>query len=231
MDQAIANGADLVGGLDPGGFDQSIEGHLDVVFGVAERRGVGIDIHLHDPGALGISELEEIARRTNALGMQGHVAVSHAYALGQVPTDTAKQVAHDLAESGVAIMTNAPGDRAFPPIKVLREAGVLVFSGSDNVRDAWWPYGDADMIERAMIVGYCSGFYTDEEIRFAFDMVSANGGAAMRIPDYGIRCGSLANFLVLPAHQIQEAVMTRPRERSVYRAGKLIARNGQIDRT
>jgi cytosine/adenosine deaminase-related metal-dependent hydrolase len=58
---------------------------------------------------------------------------------------------------------------SFPPIDVLREAGVLVFSGSDNVRDAWWPYGDADMIERAMIVGYCSGFYTDEEIRFAFD--------------------------------------------------------------
>ncbi len=103
--------------------------------------------------------------------MQGGVAVSHAYALGNVPMDTAKRVACLLADSGIAIMTNAPGDRAFPPIKVLREAGVLVFSGSDNVRDAWWPYGDADMIERAMIVRYCSGFYTDEEIRFAFDMV------------------------------------------------------------
>jgi cytosine/creatinine deaminase len=169
MDQAITHGADLVGGLDPGGFDQSIEGHLDVVFGIAERRGVGIDIHLHDPGALGISELEDIAKRTKALGMQGRVAVSHAYALGQVPIDTTKRVARNLADCGVAIMTNAPGDRAFPPINVLREAGVLVFSGSDNVRDAWWPYGDADMIERAMIVGYCSGFYTDEEIRFAFD--------------------------------------------------------------
>jgi cytosine/creatinine deaminase len=230
MDKAIANGADLVGGLDPGGFDQSIEGHLDVVFGVAERRGVGIDIHLHDPGALGISELEDIAKRTRALGMQGRVAVSHAYALGQVPIDTAKRVAQGLADSGVAIMTNAPGDRAFPPINVLREAGVLVFSGSDNVRDAWWPYGDADMIERAMIVGYCSGFYTDEEIRFAFDMMSVNGGAAMRIPDYGLRCGGLANFVALPAHHIQEAIMTRPRERSVYRAGKLIAQNGQLVR-
>jgi cytosine/creatinine deaminase len=230
IDQAIANGADLVGGLDPGGFDRSIEGHLDVVFGVAERRGVGIDIHLHDPGALGISELEDIAKRTRALGMQGHVAVSHAYALGQVPTDVAKRVARDLAESGISIMTNAPGDRAFPPITVLRDAGVLVFSGSDNVRDAWWPYGNADMIERAMIVGYCSGFYTDEEIRFAFDMVSVNGGTAMRIPDYGFRIGSPANFLALPAHHVQEAVMARPQERWVYSAGKLIAKNGQIDR-
>jgi cytosine deaminase len=228
MDQAVANGADLVGGLDPGGFDCSVEGHLDVVFGIAERRGVGIDIHLHDPSALGIFELDEIARRTRALGMSGQVAVSHAYALGQVETDIAKRVAHDLAKAGVAIMTNAPGDRSFPPINLLREAGVLVFSGSDNVRDAWWPYGDADMLERAMIVGYRSGFYTDEDLKFAFDMVSCNGGAALRIEGYGIRCGTQADFIALPAHQIPEVITTRPRERSVYRAGKLVAQNGRL---
>jgi hypothetical protein len=47
-------------------------------------------------------------------GMAGRVVVSHAYALGQVEADIAKRAAHDLAE-----------------------AGVFVFSGSDNVRDAW----------------------------------------------------------------------------------------------
>jgi cytosine deaminase len=228
MDQAIANGADLVGGLDPGGFDCSVEGHLDVVFGIAERRGAGIDIHLHDPGALGIFELGEIARRTRALGMAGRVVVSHAYALGQVEADIAKRAAHDLAEAGVAIMTNAPGDRSFPPINLLREAGVLVFSGSDNVRDAWWPYGDADMLDRAMIVGYRSGFYTDEDLKFAFDMVSCNGGAALRIGGYGIRCGTQANFIALPAHHIPEVIATHPQERSVYRAGKLIAQSGRL---
>jgi cytosine/creatinine deaminase len=229
MDQAIANGADLVGGLDPGGFDCSVEGHLDVVFGIAERRGAGIDIHLHDPGALGIFELGEIARRTRALGMANRVVVSHAYALGQVEADIAKRAAHDLAEAGVAIMTNAPGDRSFPPINLLREAGVLVFSGSDNVRDAWWPYGDADMLERAMIVGYRSGFYNDEDLKFAFDMASGNGGAALGIEGYGIQCGALANFIVLPASHVPEVVITRPPERSIYSAGKLIARNGRLN--
>jgi cytosine deaminase len=228
MDEAVASGADLVGGLDPAGFDRSIEGHLDVVFGIAERRGVGIDIHLHDPDTLGIFELEEIARRSKAFGMGGRVAVSHAYALGQISEESVKRVAHVLAEAGIAIMTNAPGDRAFPPIKILRDEGVLVFSGSDNIRDAWWPYGDADMLERAMLVGYRSGFYTDEELAFAFDMVSGNGARAMRLPDYGLRPGARADFVALPATHIQEAVVARPRERSVYRAGKLIARDGKI---
>ena len=68
LDEAIRVGANLVGGLDPAGYDGDIDGHLDVIFGIADRRGVGIDIHLHDGGLLGVYEIESIARRTKALG-------------------------------------------------------------------------------------------------------------------------------------------------------------------
>jgi cytosine/creatinine deaminase len=110
----------------------------------------------------------------------------------------------------------------------LREAGVLAFAGNDNIRDSWWSYGDADMLERAMLVGYRSGFYTDEELTTAFDMVSSNAAAAMRVPEYGLRRGAPANFIALPARHVPEAIVGRPPERSVYRSGKLIARNGKL---
>src|SRR4051812_28172057 len=38
LDEAVRAGADLVGGLDPAGYDADIDGHLDVIFGIAERR-------------------------------------------------------------------------------------------------------------------------------------------------------------------------------------------------
>src|SRR5260370_11954753 len=133
MAEAVASGADLVGGLDPAGFDWSIEGHLDVVFGIAERRGVGIDIHLHDPDMLGIFELEEIARRTKALGMAGHVTVSHAYALGQGATHIPKRVPHALAAAGGAILANAPGDPPLPPIRPLRSAAAPMCSVNHTI--------------------------------------------------------------------------------------------------
>ena len=53
LDEAIAQGADLLGGLDPLGIDQDLKGHLDALFGIAGKRGVGIDIHLHDGGESG----------------------------------------------------------------------------------------------------------------------------------------------------------------------------------
>ena len=228
MDEAIGLGADLVGGLDPASFDRDVEKHLDVVFGVAQKHGVDVDIHLHDAGTLGIFEIEQIAERTRALEMQGHVAVSHAYALGDLPADPLSKIAEVLARSGVAIMTTAPGIRPFPPVAALRQAGVTVFSGNDNIRDSWSPYGDGDMLNRAATIGYRSGFYTDDQLRVAFDLVTAAGAKALRLDDYGLRVGAKADFVTLDAAHVPQAVVGVPRGRSVYRQGVLVARDGQV---
>ena len=228
LDEAIGLGADLVGGLDPASFDRDIEKHLDVVFGVAGKHGVDVDIHLHDMGTLGAFEIEQIAARTRALGMEGRVAVSHAYGLGDIPMDQLKKIADTLARSGVAIMTNAPGARPFPPILALRNAGVTVFSGNDNIRDSWWPYGDGDMLRRATTLGYRSGFNIDEELRVAFDVVTVSGATALRLEGYGLRVGAKADFVTLNAEHIPEAVVGVPQGRSVYKEGKLVACDGKI---
>ncbi len=231
LDEAIAMGADLVGGIDPANFDRDVERHLDVVFGIAQKRGVDVDIHLHDAGTLGAFEIEQIAVRTRALGMAGHVAISHAYALGDITADAVKRVAEVLAKSGVAIMTNAPGSRPFPPVALLRDAGVTVFSGNDNIRDSWWPYGDGDMLGRATTIGYRSGFYTDDELKIAFDVVTEAGARALRLEGYGLRVGSKADFVTLEAEHVPEAVVGVPGGRSVYKNGKLVALNGEIVRS
>lgn len=228
LDAAVSMGCDLVGGLDPASFDRDIERHLDVVFGIAGRRGVDVDIHLHDLGTLGLFEVEQIAARTRALGMEGHVAVSHAYGLGDVSRDLQLKIAATLARSGVAIMTNAPGSHAFPPVAILRDAGVVVFSGSDNIRDSWWPYGDGDMLRRANLIGYCSGFYEDRELEAAFDVVTQGGAHALRLDGYGIAAGAKADFVVLEARHVPEAVVAVPPARDVYKAGRLVASNGAL---
>ena len=228
LDEAIGLGADLVGGLDPGSFDRDVEKHLDVVFGVAGKHGVDVDIHLHDMGTLGAFEIEQIAARTRALGMEGHVAISHAYGLGDIPADYLKKIADILARSGVAIMTNAPGARPFPPILALRKAGVTVFSGNDNIRDSWWPYGDGDMLRRATTLGYRSGFNIDEELRAAFDVVTEAGAKALRLEGYGLRVGAKADFVTLQAAHVPEAVVAVPKGRAVYKAGMLVASDGTI---
>ncbi len=228
LDAAIAEGADLVGGLDPVGIDGDLKAHLDAIFGIAERHSVGVDIHLHDGGEGGIAQLLAIAERTIASGLAGCVAVSHAFALGSVDTGTAARTADVLAKAGVAIMSHGPGGAAIPPLALLRQHGVEVFGGSDNIRDAWSPFGNGDMLERAMMVGYRANFRHDRELQLAFEMVTGAAARVLGLEGYGIAVGGRADFVAVEAGSVAEAVATRPRRKMVIKGGKIVARDGVL---
>ncbi len=226
LDEAIGAGADLVGGIDPSVIDRDPRGQLDAIFALADRRGVGIDIHLHEPGELGLFSLEEICARTKALGLQGKVTISHAFCLGMVSESAARSAAELLGGSGVGIATHGAGGSIIPPILMLRDAGVNVFAGNDDVRDTWSPYGNGDMLERAALIGWKSDFRRDELVAVAFDIVSAAGAKALSIESYGIAVGRTANFFTLEASCIPEAVGGHPPRKLVVHEGQIVARDG-----
>lgn len=223
LDAALSEGAELIGGIDPVGVDGDMDGHLDLIFGLAEKHGVGVDIHLHDPGHKGAQELRAIAERTAALGLQGQVTVSHAFALATVDDRTLDLTIEALARADVAILTSAPGTGALIPVVKLRDAGVRVFAGSDNVRDAWSPFGNGDMLERAMLVAYRAGLRTDAGLALAFDLATASAARALGYGPYGLEVGARGDFIALEAETLAEAVVNRPPRSLVVKSGRVIA--------
>ncbi|AKM32370.1 cytosine deaminase [Pandoraea faecigallinarum] len=220
LEDAVRAGVQVIGGIDPTTLDGDPHGQLNVIFGIAEKHGTKIDIHLHEPGDIGLAQLHRIASRTQAGGLQGRVSVSHAYGLGDIGAAELDTIARALADAGVCIMTNAPGDRAFPPILRLREAGVCVFTGSDNIQDSWWPYGNGDMLQRAMLIGYRSGFYTDDDLRVALEMATTAAARVIGKADYGLHVGNEASFVVFDAPHAAAAVAAAPAARAVIRHGR-----------
>ncbi|MCO6188649.1 amidohydrolase family protein [Rhizobium sp. L1K21] len=218
LNAAIEAGADLVGGLDPAGIDGDVSRHLDVVFNIAERHGVGVDLHLHDGGALGAFELRQIAERTLSLGLTGKVAVSHAFCLGELDDVDFGRTAALLAKADIAIMTTAPGPVSMPPVKPLRSEGVRVFCGSDNIRDAWSPFGNGDLLERAGTVCDRQDYRSDEDLALAFSLVTEMSSQVMG-REGGLVVGAPADFVLLPVGSIAEAVAERPRQRTVFKRG------------
>ena len=103
-----------------------------------------------------------------------------------------------------------------------------MFGGSDNIRDAWSPFGNGDMLERAMLIGYRANFRHDHELALAYDMVTAAAARVLGLADYGIRVGGPADFVAVEAESIAEAVATRPRRKWVMKAGRVVARDGVL---
>ncbi|MFA6966378.1 amidohydrolase family protein [Bosea sp. (in: a-proteobacteria)] len=230
MDQAMKAGCEVVGGLDPCAIDRDPKGHLDAVFGLCQTYGKPLDIHLHEPGEMGLFSTDLIIERTRALGMAGKVTISHAFSLGSDPALVDPVIAQ-LAELDIAIMTTGPASRPAPPVKKLLAAGVRVCSGSDGIRDTWGPYGNADMLERAMFVGLRNNLRRDDELRLALDVCTSEGARVMEVEGYGVSEGCVADLVILPGETVAEAIVTRSPKRRVVKRGRIVARDGVSIRT
>jgi len=222
MRQAARLGIDALGGLDPAGIDGDSEGQLRFLYDLAGETGCGLDIHLHDRGSLGLWQLERIAALTVERGLGGKVIVSHAYCLGEAGSMRLRTLADALARAGVAIMTTAPADGPAPPVKALRAAGVTVCSGNDGIRDAWSPLSTGDQLERAYLIALRFDFATDADLALAFDCVTGQAAKAIGLQDHGLDVGCWANFVLVSAETLGEAIVERPRERTVIRRGRVV---------
>ena len=222
LDQALREGADLIGGLDPAYIDGDPKQSLDIVFALAEKHGTGVDIHLHEGGPLGLFELDLIAERTRALHLGGKVTVSHAYCLGDASPDALATTADTLARAGVSILTSAP-EHSMPPLRPLWSAGVVIFCGNDNIRDSWSPFGTGDLLERANIAARQQNLVSDSELHAALNLVTGAGAQVIGLKDYGLAPGHRADFVLLEAPAVPETIASPPRNRVVYKAGELVA--------
>ena len=228
LDQSLAMGADVLGGLDPCAIDGDPVKSLDVLFGIAHKHQRPVDIHLHEPGAMGAFSLDLILQRTEALGMQGKVAISHGFCLGDVSEREREVLLARMAKLGVVLVTSAPPSRTVPPLMACRQAGVTVLGGNDGIRDTWSPYGSPDMLERAMIIGLRYNLRRDDEIEVALDTVTHSGARGCGFEAYGLEAGCRADLVLVDAQTVAHAVVSRPVRKLVVAGGCVVARNGVL---
>ncbi|QVJ00227.1 amidohydrolase family protein [Nocardiopsis eucommiae] len=223
---AVEAGASVIGGLDPAGFDDAPNAHLEAVFDLAASTGTGIDIHLHDGGSLGAWEMGLIARMTREYDLGGRVAVSHAFGIAHPPTQAA--LLERFAEAGVALVSAAVYDAPVPPLRACAEHGVLLAGGTDGINDLWGPFGDGDMLRRAMLIAYRNSSRSDDELMLALDAVTTNAARVLGIEDHGLTVGGPADLVVVDARSAAEAVARVPGRDLVIRSGRVVARDGAL---
>lgn len=232
LEAALAEGADVMGGIDPCQLDRDPARHLDIVFGLAEKYQVEVDIHLHEPGELGVFSTDLVLERTRALGMQGKVTMSHAYDLGAVSEATSRRLIDEFAELDVAMATVAPSTSNHLSVVQLVESGVRIGLGEDGQRDYWSPYGDCDMLGRTWQLAFTNGFRRDDHIELAL-AVGTMGGASIMSHDVprvaglgdrpGVTAGDRADLLLVDGETPTSAVMDRGTDRTVIHDGRVVA--------
>jgi cytosine/adenosine deaminase-related metal-dependent hydrolase len=232
LEESLKQGADVMGGIDPSQLDRDPVKHLDIVFGLAEKYQVEIDIHLHEPGHLGVFSTELVLERVRALGMQGKVTMSHAYELGGVNEATSRRLIDEFAELDIAMASVAPAARNQLSLVDLVSSGVRFGLGEDGQRDYWSPYGNGDLLDRTWQLAFTNNFRRDEHIEMCLAIATMGGASIMSqasprltgVQDRpGTAVGDRADLVLVDGETPTSAVMDRGTDRTVLHDGRVVA--------
>jgi cytosine/adenosine deaminase-related metal-dependent hydrolase len=227
--KAIEMGAELVGSLDPATCEGNIEEALDLLFKIAKDYNVGIDNHIMDIGTLGLYTLERQAKKTIENDYIGRVTASHSFCLGDAPVGWIDRAIPKFKEADMRFVTCYKSSPYKMPVKKLLSAGITVAIASDNVRDFWRAYGNADLVQGALIEMHRLEMNTNPDLDLLWNMITTEGAKVLGVEkDYGIEEGKKADLVILDALSPQWAIIDQAKKLYVIKNGKIIVKNEEI---
>ncbi|MYL42981.1 amidohydrolase [Virgibacillus salexigens] len=221
--EALQNGASIIGGVDPASIDGNIEKSLQQTMELAVENNKGIDLHLHEPGHLGIFTMKRLIALTEEAGWQGRVNISHAYALADISCQEAEEMAVLLAHHGISITSTVPMGKTIP-IPLLKEKGVSVSLGDDSIIDHWSPFGKGDSLAKAGRLAERFGLSDERSLGQALGYIT---GGITSLDEQGEfmwpQPGDAADYVLVDASCTAEAVARRSPRNAVFFKGKIVS--------
>jgi cytosine deaminase len=236
MWQAMAQGADVVGGMPHGerNMDDAAR-QIELAFEMARAHDADIDMHIDETDDPYWHSLELLAEQTIDNGWQGRVTAGHCCAMSAWDDALAERVIEKVAQARINVITmapinlmlegrsdNHPKRRGIARVKELLEAGVNVSCGQDDLQNMFYSFGNMDPLDVALITAHAAHLSSPAEIQAAFDMPRYNAAKNFRLKNYGVQVGAEANLVVLDANSAVEALRRRVDRRFVIRKGQLL---------
>ncbi|WP_371363615.1 Cytosine deaminase [Sporomusa rhizae] len=238
MWEAMRQGANVVGGMPANEAtpDDSRE-HINIAFDIAEHFNAPIDMHVDETDDPFYRTLEMLADETVRRGYQGRVTAGHTCALAAYDDHYASYVMEKVKKAGIHMITNPvtnlllqgrndqqPVRRGITRVKELLALGVNVSCGQDCIKDTFYPFGSADMLQVAMITAHAAHLSLPHEREQVFDMITGNAAKILGLEDYGLAEGKRADLVIIEAGNVTDAIRLQPSRRFVIRKGRIIAK-------
>jgi len=221
--QSLAQGIKIVGGNVNGGLWPSRpEAQVDETFALAAAHDCDIDYHLDNADTAGVFTLPYVAEKTIAQGWQGRVAVSHIVSLAHVSDALAAQTIDRVKAADLSVCV-LPTRMRLTRVHELMEAGVNIACGTDNLRDPFVRFGDADPLKAMLLLAQITFQLTDDRLEKIWSMATVNAARMLRLKDYGIREGCAADLVVLDAHSVPQAILEQSPRLAVFKNGVQVA--------
>lgn len=239
---AIADLAVNHGAVALGGFllmSPELPAQLDRIIALARERNVGLDFHVDENGNPGAECLRLVAEAVLRHQFPHPVVCGHCCSLAVQPPARQQSTIALVKEAGIGIISlplcnlylqdrrsagaefpRSPRWRGLTLIHDLLDAGIPVACASDNVRDAFYAFGDFDLAE--VYVQSVRLAHLDARLAESVRVVTSAAAALVGRPAFGrVAPGAPPHLVVFPAQRWSELLSRGAPPRCCIDGGKV----------
>jgi len=226
LDEALDAGCTVLGACPYSDDDQLA--HIAHVFEVAARRKVPLDFHIDFTSDRDVHFVDDVVHLASLPGWRHRVAVGHVTSLASMDDDARGSRAHALAEAGVSLISLPATDtfleRQLAPIEELAAAGVTVAVATNNVQNAFTPFGRGDLLQMAWLAGIVGRV----DHRVLLSMVTSAPARILGLTGHGLDEGCRADVVVLDTDRVVDAVAGPARVEATIKSGRVVWASGEL---
>lgn len=220
--QALELGADVVGGIPWIEFTKEDEqDHVDSMCSLAREFDKPISMLLDDVGDMEERTLEMLCKQAIAMGWQGRVTAQHCRAMELYPENYFRKLVSLLKKAGVGLVSDPHTGPLAARVKDLLAAGVPVALGQDDIQDAYYPFGENNMLQVAFLASHLLQMRTYEDMDLLYDMITTSAAKVLGIEGHELKVGGNADLVVLDEEDVYHAIW-------YHRAPVYVLKNGQV---
>ncbi len=190
-------------------YDKDGPAQIRRVFELAQQYNADVDFHLD--GGYDTTELDypQVCEITDKIGWQGRVAFGHGSKFSCMPVKEQAAIGKRLGQSGVSLAVlpatdifNAGRHMEHSVIRGVTDANTLIENGANctistnNVLNAFTPYGDCSLTRIVNLYANIVQRYGPKDLGVCFEMITERAAKLMRLENYGIAVGKAADLVV-----------------------------------
>ena len=223
VEEALKLGADVVGGIPWIEFSREDEqDHVDKMCDLAKKYNKDISMLCDDVGDAEERTFEMLIKKVISMGFEGRAAGQHCRAMCLYPENQFRKLCELLKRAKMGVISDPQTGPLAARVQDLLKEGIPVGLGQDDINDAYYTFGQNNMLEVAFLGAHLLRMCSYKDLELVYNMITTNAAKVINIPNHELKVGGNADIVITREKDVVHAIWYHEEPISVIKNGKII---------
>ena len=223
VEEALKIGADVVGGIPWIEFTREDEqDHVDKMCELAKKYNKDISMLCDDVGDAEERTFEMLIKKVIDMGWFCRATGQHCRAMMLYPENQFRKLCALLKRAKMGVISDPQTGPLHARVQDLIKEGIPVGLGQDDINDAYYTFGQNNMLEVAFLGAHLLRMVSDKDIELLYDMVTTMAAKVLNMKGHEMVTGGNADLVVLNCKDVKQAIWHHEEPVHVIKNGVII---------